>query len=55
MIDYTLKSWDSLSNLIAAMKKDGIENIKSFDGIKLVTNKATYGLCDGKLSRVLKA
>ncbi len=52
--DYTAKSWDSLSHLMAVIKKDKSEIIKDFDGIKLVTNKFSYGLSNGKLSRTPK-
>ena len=54
MIDYTKKNWDSLSAVMASIKKEGKENVVSFDGIYLTTNKATYGLADGKVSRVEK-
>lgn len=51
MVDYTQRSWDSLSQLKAVIMKNKSEIIKSFDGIELKTNKFTYGLNGGKLRR----
>lgn len=54
MTDHTARSWDSLSSVMAAIKKEGKEKVVSFDGMYLETNKATYGLCDGELRRTEK-
>jgi len=42
--DYTGRSWNSLSDLRDRIVADGREEIQSFDGITLVTDKRRYGL-----------
>lgn len=54
MTDYTKRTWDSLSSVMAAIKRDNKEKVISFDGFQMETNKATYGLVDGKLRRTEK-
>jgi hypothetical protein len=49
--DYTNQKWNSLSQLKEKIEEDKLEKVKSFDGIKLVTNKYIYGLYDSNLSR----
>lgn len=49
--DYTSQKWNSLSQLKEKIEEDKLEKVKSFDGIKLVTNKYIYGLYDSNLSR----
>ena len=57
MIDYTLKkNWDSLDSLNKRISSDYSskktkEMVKSFDGIQLVSNKFTYSLFDGELTK----
>jgi hypothetical protein len=52
MVDYTKKTWDSLSSVKAAIERDKSEKIISFDGIELITDKSTYRLCSGILRRL---
>ena len=60
MIDYTLKkNWDSLDSLNKRISSDYSskktkEIVKSFDGIQLVSNKFTYSLFDGELTKSKK-
>ena len=60
MIDYTLKkNWDSLDSLNKRISSDYSskktkEMVKSFDGIQLVSNKFTYSLFDGELTKTKK-
>ena len=54
MTDHTKRSWDSLSSVVAAIKKEDIEKVISFDGFEIETNKATYGLNGGELRRTEK-
>ena len=49
--DYTSQKWNSLSQLKERIEEDRTETVKSFNGIKLITNKYIYGLFDGNLSK----
>lgn len=49
--DYTKQKWNSLSQLKERIEEDKSEIVKSFNGIRIVTNKNVYGLCDGILSK----
>ncbi len=49
--DYTDRTWNSLGQLKETIEADRSENIVSFNGWQLVTNKYIYGLFDGKLTR----
>jgi hypothetical protein len=51
-MDYLKRKWDSLRSLKETIENDKTETVISFNGWQLVTNKATYGLCDRVLSRV---
>jgi len=60
VIDYTVKKkWDSLDSLNKRISSDYSskktkEMVKSFDGIQLVSNKFTYSLFDGELTKTKK-
>ena len=52
-----VKNWDSLDSLRKRIESDYIskktkEKVVSFDGIQLVSNKFTYTLFSGELSKV---
>lgn len=44
------KQWRSLTDLKEHIVRHNLEKVISFDGAELVTNKATYGLYQGKIS-----
>lgn len=48
-LEYTKKSWSSLSQLVSRIEADKKEKIKEYDGMFVITNKYTYGLVLGKL------
>lgn len=50
-MDYTKKSWNSLSQLKSVIESSKGEKVKDFDGIRLITNKYVYTLYQGELSR----
>ena len=52
MIDYTTKSWNSLSDLRDKIIKDGKEKIVEFNGYELKTNKRIFKLFNGILIEV---
>lgn len=49
--DYVNRSWNSLGQLKETIEADGSEKIVSFNGWQLITDKHSYGLSLGKLSR----
>jgi hypothetical protein len=51
MIDYTKKTWNSLSSLKSAIERDGKDQVIEFNGYELVTKKWRYGLYDSILVR----
>lgn len=48
--DYTGKSWNSLSDLRDRILADGREEIVSFDGVTLRTDRRVFGLAFGELT-----
>jgi hypothetical protein len=50
-MDYTKRTWNSLSQLKEHIVRDGKERILDFTGNEIVTNKYRYGLYDGMLTR----
>jgi hypothetical protein len=50
-MDYTKRTWNSLTQLLEHIKRDGEELVVHFNGYELVTDKYRYGLYDGILTR----
>ena len=48
--DYTVKRWNSLADLRDRIRADGREEIVSFDGVTLTTDRRVFGLAFGELS-----
>jgi hypothetical protein len=49
-IDYTRRTWGSLSDLVERIERDGVEEVQEFNGYQVVTNKHVYGLAFGELT-----
>lgn len=49
-IDYTRRTWGSLSDLVERIERDGVEQVREFNGYQVVTNKHVYGLAFGELT-----